>query len=417
MNESKYMIVDLATQQPTIKPIGDYLFARQGDNRRPLPIWFQQSGQPLALDGYTVEWAQTNADGTPLVVSGTTISGAVVGQMIFYFPANAFAVAGAVIGHFLIKKESDGSLISSIDLSFDVKKDNVLMNIDTTPFMNDWEQFKSGIKSQTEALKGEVDGFDSTIKGAQEQANSITTLINNNQVAKKTDLDNYISKSASGAVAGTISADNFKDSAGNDLTGVAKLLSGLIAGYNTAQPMTAWPKRSGIYAYDASTFSKDQLPPYLGTFQTGMFWQAYIDENNRYIKWLGSGWEQYVVGGTWSKKFNLVGIDIYSGSLSKGNTIQLATPLTYFDEIEIRVSYKNGHFFGNMAVGDYRALMAGIVSANNGATLLNLEFSVDSTLQNLTVSQLNQIVGGNLTAVLDTLSINIKGFRKYSVGV
>ncbi|WP_273720542.1 hypothetical protein, partial [Leuconostoc mesenteroides] len=95
----------------------------------------------------------------------------------------------------------------------------------------------------------------------------------------------------------------------------------------------------------------------------------------------------------------------------------LATPLTYFDEIEIRVSYKNGHFFGNMAVGDYRALMAGIVSANNGATLLNLEFSVDSTLQNLTVSQLNQIVGGNLTAVLDTLSINIKGFRKYSVGV
>ncbi|WP_273720540.1 BppU family phage baseplate upper protein, partial [Leuconostoc mesenteroides] len=110
-------------------------------------IWFQQSGQPLALDGYTVEWAQTNADGKPLVVSGTTISGAVVGQMIFYFPANAFAVAGAVIGHFLIKKESDGSLISSIDLSFDVKKDNVLMNIDTTPFMNDWEQFKSRIKS------------------------------------------------------------------------------------------------------------------------------------------------------------------------------------------------------------------------------------------------------------------------------
>lgn len=347
MNNSKYMVVDLATQQPTIKPIGDYLFARQGDNRRPLPIWFQQSGQPLALDGYTVEWAQTNADGTPLVVSGTTISESVVGQMVFFFPANAFAVAGTVVGHFLIKKESDGSLISSIDLSFDVKKDNVLMNIDTTPFMNDWERFKNSIKSQTDALQDRVEGFDTTIKGAQEQANSITTLINNNQVAKKTDLTDYLSKSSDGVTAGTLTANDFVTKAGVKLSDLAK--------YNDPILINKFGdiKRSGFYKFNASTFLAANLPPFLtSNQQTGTILSIFIDSDNAYFKFMETGWEYYVHNGVWSKRINHAGVPLFSGSVQTGDTINFSDNYYKFDYVTWHITYDNQNKYVTTYVRD-----------------------------------------------------------------
>ncbi|MQR27231.1 DUF2479 domain-containing protein, partial [Leuconostoc mesenteroides] len=320
MNNSKYMVVDLATQQPTIKPIGDYLFARQGDNRRPLPIWFQQSGQPFSLDGYTVEWAQTNADGTPLVLSGTTISGSAVGQIVFYFPANAFAIAGTVLGHFNITKSSDGTLISSIDLSFDVKKDNVLMNLDTTPFMNDWEQFKAGIKSQTDALKDRVDGFDSTITSAQEQASSIKTLVDNNQVAKTSDLSNYVGKSGDSTVAGTLSASDFKTTGSASLNDI---LAGLrrTNGYNT---ITDEPLQSGLYKYDLSTWATGAKPPVLtDDMQVGNIRASVFDSKNMIFEWLPSGWVQRVIDGNWNNWYNYQGITIYNGTATSSSVINL----------------------------------------------------------------------------------------------
>lgn len=365
MSNSKYMVVDLATQQPTIKPIGDYLFARQGDNRRPLPIWFQQSGQPLALDGYTVEWAQTNADSTPLVVSGTTISGDVVGQMVFFFPANAFAVAGTVIGHFLIKKESDGSLISSIDLSFDVKKDNVLMNIDTTPFMNDWERFKDSIKSQTDALQNRVDGFDSTIKGAQEQANSITTLINNNQVAKKTDLTNYLSKSSDGVTAGTLTANDFITMAGIKLSDVAQ--------YSTPILINKFGdvKRSGFYKFDASNFLPANLPPFLtSNQQTGTILSIFIDSNNAYFKFMETGWEYYVHNGIWSKRINRTGVPLFSGSVQTGDTIKFSDNYYKFDYVIWHITYDNQNKFVTTYVRDGHIMF--ITSNTNGNSFNNI---------------------------------------------
>lgn len=353
------MVVDLATQQPTIKPIGDYLFARQGDNRRPLPIWFQQSGQPLALDGYTVEWAQTNADGTPLVVSGTTISGSVVGQMVFFFPANAFAVAGTVVGHFLIKKESDGSLISSIDLSFDVKKDNVLMNIDTTPFMNDWERFKESIKSQTDALQSRVDGFDSTIKGAQEQANSVTALINNNQVAKKTDLNDYLSKSSDGVTAGKLTANDFITEAGIKLSDLAH--------YNDPIFITKFGdvNRSGFYKFDASTFLAANLPPFLtSNQQTGTILSIFIDSDNAYFKFVETGWEYYVHNGIWSKRINHAGVPLFSGSVLTGDTINFSDNYYKFDYVVWHITYDNQNKYVTTYVRDGHIMF--MTSNNNG---------------------------------------------------
>ena len=400
------MVVDLATQQPTIKPIGDYLFARQGDNRRPLPIWFQQSGQPFALDGYTVEWAQTNADGTPLVLSGTTISGSAVGQIVFYFPANAFAVAGTVLGHFNITKSSDGTLISSIDLSFDVKKDNVLMNLDTTPFMNDWERFKAGIKSQTDALEDKVDGFDSTIKSVQEQASSIKTLIDNNQVAKTSDLGNYVGKSGDSTVAGTLTANDFKLTGS---IGLNDVLDGLrrANGYNT---VTDEPLQSGLYKYDLSTWATGAKPPVLtDDMQVGNIRVSVFDSQNMIFEWLPSGWVQRLINGNWNNWYNYQGVELYSGSVTPGGSITLVGKLHIFTIAKIEVIWGSEHYFGTLDTSDGRALLVG---SKGQQTTLAISYTLGTDEKTLTfISHFKNRVNSTDVSVTDTMTIKIRGYK------
>ena len=405
MNNSKYMVVDLATQQPTIKPIGDYLFARQGDNRRPLPIWFQQSGQPFALDGYTVEWAQTNADGTPLVLSGTTISGSAVGQIVFYFPANTFAVAGTVLGHFNITKSSDGTLISSIDLSFDVKKDNVLMNLDTTPFMNDWEQFKAGIKSQTDALKDKLDGFDSTITSAQEQASSIKTLVDNNQVAKTSDLSNYVGKSGDSTVAGTLSASDFKTTGSASLNDI---LAGLrrTNGYNT---ITDEPLLSGLYKYDLSTWATEAKPPVLtDDMQVGNIRASVFDSKNMIFEWLPSGWVQRVIDGNWNNWYNYQGITVYNGTATSSSVINLVGKFDLFTHYWVEVYYQSNHYFGWIDNSDRRFVVMG---SKGQQTSLSIVGSLTSDKLGLQFSEFKSRSNGIDAIETGTATIKIVGYK------
>ncbi|MGJ3876212.1 BppU family phage baseplate upper protein, partial [Lactiplantibacillus argentoratensis] len=170
-----YLVIDLAMQTAKVKPIGDYLFARQGDNRRPLPVWFKQNDQPFPLTDYLIVWEQTNAQGTPLTIEGVTTAGSVVGQVMFYYPSQVFAVPGTVTGHFAIKK--DKQVISSIDMTFEVAKDNVLMDIDTTPFLNDWEKFKASLQTETDQIKSSLSGLREQSQALSDQAAANKQLV------------------------------------------------------------------------------------------------------------------------------------------------------------------------------------------------------------------------------------------------
>lgn len=406
MNNSQYMVVDLATQQPTIKPIGDYLFARQGDNRRPLPIWFQQSGQPFALDGYTVEWAQTNADGAPLVLSGTTISGSAVGQVVFFFPANAFGVAGTVLGHFNIKKVSDGTLISSIDLSFDVKPDNVLMNIDTTPFMNDWETFKAGIKTQTDGLRQSVIALGDSLMANQQQANAIQTAINTNQVAKLTDLNGYVSKSGNSTVAGALTADNFTLSGGEDLVNIRDGLR-TINGYNT---VTSLPLKTGLYKYDMATWSEAQTKPHvlLPDQQKGFLRVSVYDSANMTFEWLSSGWIQRQINGNWNNWYNYQGVTVYNGTATSSSLINLAGRFDLFTHYWVEVFYQSNHYFGWIDNSDQRFIVMG---SKGVQTSLAIKGSLTSDKLGLQFSEFKSQTNGIDVIETGTATIKIVGYK------
>lgn len=406
MNNTNYMIVDLATQQPTIKPIGDYLFARQGDNRRPLPIWFQQSGQPFALDGYTVEWAQKNADGTPLVVSGTTISGASVGQVVFFFPANAFGVAGTVLGHFNIKKVSDGTLISSIDLSFDVKPDNVLMNIDTTPFMNDWETFKASIQTQTDGLRQSVTAIGDSLTATQQQADAIKTSIDTNQVAKLTDLNGYVSKNGSSTVAGPLTADNFTLSSGSDLVNVRDGLR-TINGYNT---VTSLPLKTGLYRYDMDTWAEPQTKPpvLLSDLQKGLIRVSVYDSANMTFEWLSSGWIQRQINGNWNNWYNYQGVTIYNGTATSSSVINLAGKFDLFTHYWVEVYYQSNHYFGWIDNSDRRFVVMG---SKGQQTSLSIVGSLTSDKLGLQFSEFKSRSNGVDAIETGTATIKIVGYK------
>lgn len=400
------MVVDLATQQPTIKPIGDYLFARQGDNRRPLPIWFQQSGQPFVLDGYTVEWTQTNADGTPLVVSGTTVSGSAVGQIVFYFPANAFAVAGTVLGHFNITKSSDGTLISSIDLSFDVKKDNVLMNLDTTPFMNDWETFKAGIQTQTDGLRQSVTALGDSVTATQQQANAIQTAINTNQVAKQTDLTGYVSKNGDSTVAGALTADNFTLSGGYDLVNIRDDLR-TTRGYNT---VTSLPLKTGLYKYDMATWADPQTKPHvlLPDQQKGFLRVSSYDSENRTFEWLSSGWIQRQINGDWNNWYNYQGVTVYNGTATSSSLINLAGRFDLFTHYWVEVSYQANHYFGWIDNSDPRFIAMG---SKGQQTSLSIAGSLTSDKLGLQFSGFKSQTNGIDVIETGTATIKIIGYK------
>ena len=406
MNNSNYMVVDLATQQPTIKPIGDYLFARQGDNRRPLPIWFQQSGQPFALDGYTVEWAQKNADSTPLVVSGTTISGAAVGQVVFFFPANAFAVAGTVLGHFNIRKVSDGTLISSIDLSFDVKTDNVLMNIDTTPFMNDWETFKASIKTQTDGLRQSVIALGDSLTATQQQANAIKTAIDTNQVAKLTDLNGYVSKNGDSTIAGALTADNFTLSGGYDLVNIRDDLRA-INGYNTA---TSLPLKTGLYRYDMATWAEPQAKPpdLLSDLQKGLIRVSVYDSANRTFEWLSSGWIQRQIDGNWNNWYNYQGVTIYNGTATPSSLINLAGKFDVFTHFWVEVYFQYNYYFGWIDSGDLRFV---VIGSKGQQTSLSIAGSLTADKLGIQFSEFKSRANGVDSAETGTATIKIIGYK------
>jgi hypothetical protein len=400
------MIVDLATQQPKIAPIGDYLFARQGDNRRPLPIWFQQSGQPFALDGYTVSWAQTNADSSPLTVSGTTIAGAAVGQVVFYFPANAFAVAGTVTGHFLITKDSDNTVISSIDLTFEVTKDNVLMNIDTTPFMTDWEKFKTSISTEVTNMQETLTNTNTAITAAQEQADSIKTSIANNDVAKTSDLANYVSKISDSTVAGKITATDFQLQGSDSMSSILKTMNYL----NSSTQVTDEPIVSGLFTYDLSKWTGVAQPPVLlADEQIGAIRATYFNPNNAMFEWLPSGWVQRQINGNWNNWYNYKGVELYNGSIKPGSSITLSGKIAPFTVAELEILWGDDHYFGKIDCSDFRALLVG---SKGQQTTLEIAASLGSDGKTLTFeSSFKNRVNSTDAAVTDSMTLIIRGYK------
>ncbi|MGH1586962.1 BppU family phage baseplate upper protein, partial [Lactiplantibacillus plantarum] len=135
-------------------------------------------------------------------IEGVTTAGDVVGQVMFYFPSQVFAVPGTVTGHFAIKK--DDQVISSIDMTFEVAKDNVLMDIDTTPFLNDWEKFKASLQTETDQIKSNLTGLQTQSQALSDQAAANKQLVEDNAVAKKTDLANYLKTSGDQTLSGKL---------------------------------------------------------------------------------------------------------------------------------------------------------------------------------------------------------------------
>ncbi|WP_436702738.1 BppU family phage baseplate upper protein [Lactiplantibacillus plantarum] len=394
-----YLVIDLAMQTAKVKPIGDYLFARQGDNRRPLPVWFKQNDQPFPLTDYSVIWEQTNAQGTPLTVEGVTINGAAVGQVIFYYPSQVFAVPGTVTGHFAIK--NDGQVISSIDMTFEVAKDNVLVGIDTTPFLNDWEKFKSSLQTETDQIKSSLSGLQTQSQALSDQAAANKQLVEDNAAAKKTDLANFLKTSGDQTLSGKLIVSDL------GLTNNGSMIP-LV---NAKSTTNVWgEKQSGLYYYDASV-TGTVTPPYLpDNYKTGYVLFVYQDDNNFYMNWLGSGWEEYKRNGVYANWLNKTGVQIYNGSWKLGDTIQLACSSQFFNVLHFHIYLNYQHKYIDCFFMDKHLMF--IMNNSTGTHIYNIymEFP-DSTHIKMAQFKDQLISQSTSTDVTDAISVEIMGIR------
>ncbi|AVV99544.1 BppU family phage baseplate upper protein [Lactiplantibacillus plantarum] len=329
---SEFLVIDLASQSPKVASLGDYLFARQGDNRRPLKLWFQQNGIPFSLTDYTVGWEQTNAQKTPLSIEGTTVNGSVNGQVIFYFPSQAFSVVGTVTGHFVLKKDS--TVISTIDMTFDVAADNVLMGIDTAPFMTDWENFKSSIANDVGTLTANVATAENSVANLQSSVTDMTSKIASNSVATKTDLGNFIGKQGDQDLSGNLSVS------GNLSADALKLATGEDVGFWSRLKKTRYifdEGQSGIYSYDSTdgSYSLAGLPPYLPDFAKKGHILLVVDGNTKTVHWLEAGITQRWINGSYTGWVYDHPVYLGGDTLKQGQTLTLAADSKYFQYLRV----------------------------------------------------------------------------------
>lgn len=333
--QDDFLVVNLEEQVSTVQAIDEIITGRQGDHRRPLKLWFWKGPNPFSLDGYTLEWQQTNDKGeNPLVVNGTTIDGYGVGQVIFYFPSQVFAHSGLVTGHFALKKQEQ--VISTMSMSFQVSPNEVLVGINTQPFMDDWEKFKSGIADQIDQLNKNVDSVKELSATLQSSIDTQQKAVKDGNVALKSDLDKFLAKDGNGSIEQLSVTGNL--SAGAFLVDGYKNLSYWSNLTRTSNPYTE--SQTGIYWYDADDglMNSNVLPPYLAPeYRQGYVMIICKNSNTKHIEWLGSGWSQDLIDGNYGQYYCNQRVPLFNGTADFRKNFKLTTKLDYFEHLIIAV--------------------------------------------------------------------------------
>lgn len=333
--QDDFLVVNLEEQVSTVQAIDEIITGRQGDHRRPLKLWFWKGSNPFSLDGYTLEWQQTNDKGeNPLVVNGTTIDGYGVGQVIFYFPSQVFAHSGLVTGHFALKKQEQ--VISTMSMSFQVSPNEVLVGINTQPFMDDWEKFKSGIADQIDQLNKNVDAVKELSATLQSSIDTQQKAVKDGNVALKSDLDKFLAKDGNGSIEQLGVTGNL--SAGAFLVDGYKNLSYWSNMTRTSNPYTE--SQTGIYWYDADDglMNSNVLPPYLAPeYRQGYVMIICKNSNTKHIEWLGSGWVQDLIDGNYGQYYCNQRVPLFNGTADFRKNFKLTTKLDYFEHLIIAV--------------------------------------------------------------------------------
>lgn len=180
--ELEPIVIELDNPNGQITKLPGNFNGMQGDSNVPLDLFLTKSYKPFDINNLVVGWQQMNADAVALDVRGTTQNIPGKGRVRFILPAQVFAVAGTVEGNFYVLDQANNIKIYSAKMSFTVEPNDVLMNVNTGPFMTDWEAFM-------DKLNALYDGIEKQYLNADSDVMKLVTAVKSEVEAYQTVID------------------------------------------------------------------------------------------------------------------------------------------------------------------------------------------------------------------------------------
>ena len=163
MAVNSYTVVDIMKSTPTRIDLAPSFNGRVGDSQSFTKLWFKSNGLPLDLTNYTIYFEGKDSNGTAFKLvdfgkANQTGDNLQIGKVTFYMPAGTFQVSGDwdYDTTFFGIKDSEGTVISTVNVGIHVLENSVDFGIDSKPFYTDLEKLIAQMKSYITGQQSEI---------------------------------------------------------------------------------------------------------------------------------------------------------------------------------------------------------------------------------------------------------------------
>lgn len=239
--QGKYVVLD-TTVGSTRSVAVPQLSGHQGDAGRIVYLAIKDGTVPHNMDGQKLVLKAKDASGTPKVSDTMTAVDSSAGGLVqFTVPSQFYQADGPYnTAYFELKSTSDDTVISTINVSFEVLESATIMTTGQSEVYNNemgnkMETVNESISNQLKVLQGQVDTASTLAKTAQASLDAITAAAKANSFATLSGENKFTGNNNFG---GTTTIENLssptieslKNSLTNNINAVSKSVSDQLSG-------------------------------------------------------------------------------------------------------------------------------------------------------------------------------------------
>lgn len=239
--QGKYVVLD-TTVSSTRSVIVPQLSGHQGDAGRIVYLAIKDGTVPHNMDGQKLVLKAKDASGTPKVSDTMTAVDSSAGGLVqFTVPAQFYQVDGPYnTAYFELQSTSDNTVISTINVSFEVLESATIMTTGQSDVYNNemgnkMEAVNQSIMNQLKVLQDQVDTSATLAKTAQASLDAITAAAKNNSFATLSGDNTYTGNNTFNgnttiANLSSPTLDSLKSTLTNNINAVSESVSSQLSG-------------------------------------------------------------------------------------------------------------------------------------------------------------------------------------------
>lgn len=210
-----YIVLDLMKPAQVITDLTPNFQGRVGDSQSIIKVWFKLNGLPYDLEDKELHFMGIDPQGfkydvTSTLDTNTPGDSLKSGRVSFVFPAGTFRVPGDWDSDntwFQIKKASDGTVLSTINVHLHVLDNQVEFGVTDKDFISDLEKIRqdaeeeyakiladweADTKNLNDQMTADYDTIKNRMTSLQAQVDAINAALKNQDVATKEYVAEYI---------------------------------------------------------------------------------------------------------------------------------------------------------------------------------------------------------------------------------